>query len=80
MRVSPGLLKAEGLKPGWPVRVVAPGGEATVTVRADPGLPDGVVVLVPLPGTAAARLRGWYPGEGVPEVGVQPVPARLERP
>ena len=80
VRVSPGLLKAEGLKPGWPVRVVAPGGEATVTVRADPGLPDGVVVLVPLPGTAAARLRGWYPGEGAPEVGVQPVPARLERP
>jgi anaerobic selenocysteine-containing dehydrogenase len=79
LMVSPGTLKAVGLKPGWPARLVVPDGEATVAVRADRGLPDAVLVLVPLPGSAAANLRGWYPEEGGRSVGLQPVPARLER-
>jgi predicted molibdopterin-dependent oxidoreductase YjgC len=76
---APAVLKELGVKPGWPAKVLVPAGEATVTVRADPHLPPGVLVLVPLAGSPSVRLRGCYAGPGRRSVGVQPVPARLER-
>jgi anaerobic selenocysteine-containing dehydrogenase len=75
---SPGTLEAAELKPGCAARLVVPGGEATLMVRADRRLPDSVLVLVALPGSTAAGLRGRYPGKAG-TVGLQPVPARLER-
>ena len=79
LTASPAALKATGLKPGSPARLVVPGGEVTVTVHADHRIPDEVLVLVPLPGSAAAAVRGCYPARGGRTVGLQPVPARLER-
>jgi assimilatory nitrate reductase catalytic subunit len=76
---SPKVLEDLGVKAGWPVRVVVPTGEATMTVRADRRLPPGVIVLVPVAGSPSVGLRGCYPGPGRRSVGVQPVPARLER-
>ncbi len=79
LAAAPSVLEKLGVKPGWPARVLVPGGEATVTVRADRRLPPDVLVLVPLAGSSPARLRGCYPGPGRRSVGVQAVPARLER-
>jgi predicted molibdopterin-dependent oxidoreductase YjgC len=76
---SPKVLEDLGVKAGWPVRVLVPTGEATMTVRADRRLPPGVLVLVPIAGSPSVSLRGCYPGPGRRSVGVQPVPARLER-
>jgi anaerobic selenocysteine-containing dehydrogenase len=79
LAAAPAVLEALGVKPGWPARLLVPGDEATVTVRADRRLPTGVLVLVPLAGSLPVRLRGCYPGPGRRSVGLQPVPARLER-
>ena len=79
LTASPGALQAAGLKPGWPARLIVPDGEVTITVRADRRLPDAVLVLVPIPGSAAASMRGCHPADGGCAVGLQPVPARLER-
>ena len=76
---SPKVLEDLGVKSGWPVRVLVPTGEATMTIRADRRLPPGVLVLVPIAGSPSVSLRGLYPGPGRRSVGVQPVPARLER-
>ncbi len=76
---SPKVLEDLGVKAGWPVRVLVPTGEATLTIRADGSLPPGVLVLVPVAGSPPGSLRGCYPGPGRRSVGVQPVPARLER-
>ena len=79
LAASPAVLKRAGLKPGWPARLAVAGGEATVTVMSDRRLPDEVLVLVPIPGSAPDALRGCYPGDGERTVALQPVPARLER-
>jgi predicted molibdopterin-dependent oxidoreductase YjgC len=79
LAAAPGTLEELGVRPGWPVKLLVPGGEATVTVRADRRLPRDVLVLVPVAGSPAASLRGCYPDAGRRGVGVQPVPARLER-
>jgi anaerobic selenocysteine-containing dehydrogenase len=79
LAAAPSVLEQLGVKPGWLAKVLVPGGESTVTVRADRRLPPDVLVLVPLTGSFPARLRGRYPGPGCRSVGVQPVPARLER-
>jgi hypothetical protein len=79
LAAAPAVLKELGVKPGWPARLLVPGGEATVMVRADGRLPPNVLVLVPLAGSSPALLRGCYPGPGRRSVGLQPVPARLER-
>jgi predicted molibdopterin-dependent oxidoreductase YjgC len=76
---APSVLERLGVKPGWPAKVLVPGGEATVTVRADRRLPPDVLVLVPLAGSPSIQLRGCYPDPECRSVGVQPVPARLER-
>lgn len=76
---SPSALKAAGLKPGWPARLVVPDAEATLPVRSDPRLPDEVLMLVALPGSPPAALRGFHAEGGGRTVGLQPVPARLER-
>jgi assimilatory nitrate reductase catalytic subunit len=76
---SPEALEQVGVKAGWPVKVTVPGAEAVVTVRGDVRLPPDVVVLMPLAGSPPARLRGSYPGAGRRTLGLQPVPARLER-
>jgi len=73
------VLEQLGVKAGWPAKVTVPGGEATVTVRGDARLPPGVVVLMPLAGSQPAQLRGSYPDAGRRILGLQPVPARLER-
>ena len=76
---SPDVLDRTGAKSGWPAKLVVPGAEATVTVRADVRLPPDVLVLLPLAGSPPAQLRGSYPGAGRRTLGLQPVPARLER-
>ncbi len=76
---APSVLERLGIKAGWPATILVPGGEATVTVRADRRLPPDVLVLVPLAGSPPLRLRGCYPGQAGRSVGVQPIPARLER-
>jgi anaerobic selenocysteine-containing dehydrogenase len=76
---SPAVLKELGVKAGWPVRVMVPTGGATMTIRADQRLPAGVLVLVAKAGSPSVSLRGRYPGTGDRSLGVQPVPARLER-
>ncbi len=56
---SPSTLAAAGVKAGWVVKMVEPGGgEAMATARADDRVPCGVVMLVPLAGSRAAALRG----------------------
>ena len=77
--MSPADLKQLGVKPGWTVRVVTADGEVTLPVREDSRLPPGVVVVIPLAGSEATRLRGLYTDAARRHVGVQPVPARLEK-
>jgi len=79
LSAAPAVLEELGIRPGSPAKLMVPGGEATVTVRADRRLPSAVLVLVPLAGSSPERLRGCYPGPGRRSIGVQPVPARLER-
>jgi len=77
--VSPGDLKQLGVKPGWTVKVVTSDGEATLPAREDSRLPPGVVVVIPLAGSQATRLRGLFADTARRHVGIQPVPARLEK-
>ena len=79
LAAAPAVLETLGVKPGWTAKVLVPGGEATVTTRADLRLPPDVLVLVPLGGSPPARLRCCCPGPGGRSVGLQPIPARLER-
>ncbi len=79
LSLSPGDLKGAGLKSGWPAKVVTPGGEAILTVREDGRLPEGVALIVPVPGSPGAALRGFYPSSGGAPPGTQPVPARIEK-
>jgi predicted molibdopterin-dependent oxidoreductase YjgC len=77
--VSPADLKQLGVKAGWTVRVVTSDGELILPAREDSRLPPGVVVVIPLAGSGATRLRGLYMDAARRHVGVQPVPARLEK-
>jgi predicted molibdopterin-dependent oxidoreductase YjgC len=77
--VSPGDLKQLGVKPGWTIKVVTSDGEATLPAREDSRLPPGVVVVIPLAGSEATRLRGLYTDTARRHVAIQPVPARLEK-
>jgi predicted molibdopterin-dependent oxidoreductase YjgC len=79
LAAAPAVLEDLGVKPGWTAKVLVPGGEATVATRADRRLPPDVLVLVPLGGSPPAQLRRCCPGPGGRSVGVQPIPARLER-
>lgn len=79
LTVHPADLKAAGLKPGWPAKVVTPGGEAVLTAQEGRGAPSGVMVVAPLPGSPAAALRGLMPSSDRTGLGTQPVPARLEK-
>ena len=55
--LSPGDLQRAGLRDGSAARVVTPCGEAVLTVRVDPSLPDNVSVVVAVPrGDSAVRL------------------------
>lgn len=77
--LSPGDLKQLGVKPGWTVKVVTADGEAVLPAREDSRLPPGVIVVIPLAGSQATRLRGLYADAARRHVGIQPVPARLEK-
>jgi anaerobic selenocysteine-containing dehydrogenase len=77
--LSPGDLKQLGVKPGWTVKVVTADGEAILPAREDSRLPSGVIVVIPLAGSQATRLRGLYADATRRHVGIQPVPARLEK-
>ena len=79
LSLSPGDLKGAGLKAGWPAKVVTPSGEAVLTAREDGRLPEGVALIVPVPGSPSAALRGFYPSSGGAPPGVQPVSARIEK-
>jgi len=79
LSLSPGDLKAVGLKSGWPAKVVTPGGEAILTAREDARLPEGIALIVPVPGSTSAGLRGFYPSSGGAPPATQPVPARIEK-
>jgi anaerobic selenocysteine-containing dehydrogenase len=80
LAVNPQDLKAAGLKPGWPAKLATPGGEVILTAQEDGRLSPGVMVVVPVPGTPAAALRGLLPADEGAALATQPVPARLERP
>jgi predicted molibdopterin-dependent oxidoreductase YjgC len=79
LSASPSALKDAGVKPGWPVRLRVPHGDATVAARADPRLPADVLVLVAVAGSTAAALRGCLVDSTGRGIGLQPVPARIER-
>jgi predicted molibdopterin-dependent oxidoreductase YjgC len=77
--LSPGDSQQAGVKDGSAARVATPYDEAVLTVRTDPSLPDGVSLVTALPGSQAARLRGFRPDSDRRTVGTEPVPGRIEK-
>ncbi len=79
LHLSPADLATFGLRAGAPVNVITEQAKATMTVHEDKRLPAGVMLAIPLPGSAAWALRGFFPEADCQTVGIQPVPARLEK-
>ena len=77
--VSSADMKKTGLKPGETVRVVTSTSEGFLSLREDPRLPEGVLIAIPLAGSQASTLRGFYPDPAGQTLGIQPVSARLEK-
>lgn len=77
--LSPADLAELETKPGRPVKVVTPHGSAVLTAEEDQHLPPGVLCVRALAGGPAAALRGFVRDAAVPSLGIQPVPARIER-
>jgi predicted molibdopterin-dependent oxidoreductase YjgC len=79
LHLSSADLATFGLRAGSPVKVITEQAEATMTVQEDQSLPAGVLLAIPLPGSNARALRGFFPEADCQTVGIQPIPVRLEK-
>jgi anaerobic selenocysteine-containing dehydrogenase len=77
--VSPEDIKKAGLKPGETVRVVTPTSKGCLSLCEDTRLPEGVLIAVPLAGSQASTLQGFYPDPAGQTLSIQPVFARVEK-
>jgi predicted molibdopterin-dependent oxidoreductase YjgC len=79
LHMSPVDLVTFELRAGSPVKVITEKAQATMTVQEDKRLPAGVLLAIPLPGSTARALSGFFPEADCQTVGTQPVPVRLEK-